>query len=171
MWSPLQYDGAAWRARRLGALFVALILVLSALPAHPAGAVGPPIEATGTYTRTSIAQSNIRTMGNVTMLDFTETQVWTGTFTGTTVLHGSCVVRPSLQAVCQAMATFTGTVAGRSGTAELHLVVFIDMATRVLHANFTIVGGTGDLAALHGHGTVQALRGTGPYEAKLIFAP
>jgi len=145
MWSPLQHVGAAQRARRLGALSVALILVLSALPAHPAGAAGPPIEATGTYTRTSIAQSNIRTVGGVTLLDFTETQVWTG--------------------------TFTGTVAGRSGTAELHLVVFIDTTTRVLHASFTIVGGTGELATLHGHGTVQAVGGTGPYEAKLVFAP
>lgn len=161
----------AHRARWLAALAAALILVLAASPAYHARAAGPPIEATGAYVRTGFAQSNVRSVGKVTMFDFTETQSLTGTFSGTTVLQGSCVVRPALQAVCQAISTFTGTVDGNSGTAEFRDVVFIDLTTGTLHGSFTIVSGTDDLATLHGHGTFQAVRGSGSYEAQLIFAP
>lgn len=161
----------AQRARWLGALAAALILVLAALPAYYARAAGPPIEASGTYVRTSFAQSNIRSVGEVTMFDFTETQALTGAISGTTVLQGSCVVRPALQAVCQAISMFTGTVDGHSGTAEFREVVFIDLTAGTLHGSFTIVSGTDDLATLHGHGTFQAARGSGSYAAQLIFAP
>ena len=161
----------AQRARWLGVLTAALILVLAAPPAYHARAAGPPIDASGAYVRTSFAQSNIRIMGEVTMFDFTETQALTGAISGTTVLQGSCAVPPTLQAVCQAISTFTGTVDGHSGTAEFRDIVFIDLTTGTLHGSFTIISGTDDLATLHGHGTFQAVRGSGSYAAQLVFGP
>jgi hypothetical protein len=37
---------------------------------------------------------------------------------------------------------------------------------------FTVVGGTGELASLHGHGTFQGTPGApGTYTGRLVFAP
>jgi hypothetical protein len=162
---------AGRQAHWLVALVVTLAMGLPVLRAHPATAAGPPFAASGTFAQTSFVQSNIRSAGGVTLFDFTEHDTLTGTFVGTTILHGSCVVRASGQAVCQAVETFTGTVAGRAGTVQFRDVIFVDLTTGAAHGSFTIVGGTGGLATLHGHGTFQGVGGSGTYTGLLVFAP
>jgi Protein of unknown function (DUF3224) len=107
----------------------------------------------------------------VTLFDFTEHDTLAGSFTGTSVLQGSCVVRASGQGVCQARETFTGTAFGQSGTVQLQDVSFTDQTTGAIHGTFTIVGGTGNLANLHGHGTFQGMGTTGTYAGQVVVAP
>src|SRR6266508_145879 len=154
----------------------ALFVVLGTLPlvlllSSPAAATGPPAAATGSFTQVSFTSSDERVVGAVFMFDFTETDVLTGTLTGTSVLEGSCVVRPTGTASCQALETFTGTVDGRSGTAEFWNVFEVDGATGSFSGRFTALGGTGDLASLQGQGTFEGTGTTGTYALRITFAP
>lgn len=159
----------ARRARWL--IAVSLCFVVSVAAAHAAGAAGPPFQASGSFAEISFAQSNIRTADGVTFFDFTEQDLLSGTFTGTSVIDGSCVVRASGQGVCHAFETFTGMVDGESGTARFSDVIFLDLTTGAVRGTFTIVSGTGGLANLRGHGTFQGIAASGTYTAKLVFAP
>src|SRR5919201_6225654 len=109
---------AARRPRWLVALSLSLAVLLPA--ANPAAAAGPPIPASGSVVQTSFVQSNIRSADGVTLFDFTEHDTLTGTFSGTSVIEGSCQVQASGQGECHAVETFTGDVAGQTGTVEFH---------------------------------------------------
>ena len=157
------------RARLLGLLLPFAVLVFGALPA---AAAGPPIAGSGTFAQVSFAASNFRTAGGNTFFDFTEHDSLTGTFTGTSVINGSCVTHASGQTTCQAVETFTGTVAGQGGVGDT--VTFRDVIaispTGAASGSFTVIGGTGAFANVHGHGTFQGTS-TGTYTARIVFAP
>jgi hypothetical protein len=141
------------------------------LAATGAAAAGPPFEASGTVVATSIVQSNFRSADGVTFFDYREEDTLSGTFSGTSLLQTSCIVRASGQGVCHGGETFSGTVAGEAGTARFRDVVFFNATTGVFHGTFTTLGGTGSLARLRGHGTFQGANGSGTYTARLVFAP
>jgi hypothetical protein len=157
------------RATRRGRRLIALTLSLPVL--FPAAAAARPFEASGSIVATAIEQSNFRSAGGVTFFDYMERQDVTGTLSGAGVLRTSCAIRDSGQGVCTGVETFTGTVAGRSGTLRWHDVVFVDATTGAFHGTFTTLDGTGALATLHGHGTFQGGSGTGTYTGRLVFAP
>ena len=153
-------------------LGLALSLAIVAFGAVPAGAAGPPIAASGSYQQVSFAPSNFRTAGGVTFFDFTEHDNLSGTFSGTSVIQGSCMTRASGQTLCQALETLTGTVAGQGGsgdTVTFRDVVRID-STGGVRGSFTVVGGTGALTNLHGHGTFAGTS-TGSYSGLLVLGP
>ena len=152
-------------------LIASSLLVGGLLWATPAAAAGPPFAASGSFVQTSFVQSNVRSADGVTFFDFTEHDTLSGTLSGTSVIQGSCVVRASGQGVCQAVETFTGTVAGRTGTVQFRDVVSLDTTAGTSQGRFTIVSGTGDLANLRGHGTFRGLGTTGTYTGRLVFAP
>ena len=104
-------ERAARRGRWLAALPLSLAWWL--LAAHPAAAAGPPVVVSGIFAQTSFVQSNVPSADGVTVFDFTEQGTLAGSFTGTSVLEGSCVVPASGRGVCQARETFTGTVGGQ----------------------------------------------------------
>jgi hypothetical protein len=158
-----------WRERWLIALPLALAILLVAT--NLAAAAGQRFEASGTVVATGMTQSNVRSADGVTFFDYTEQDILLGTFIGTSVLETSCVVRSSGQGVCHGVETFTGTVAGESGTAQFRDVVHLDATPGAFHGTFTAVGGTGGLANLRGHGTFQGSSGASTYTGQLIFAP
>ena len=160
--------GFLQRTPRLGLLLAFVLLVFAAVPAAAAGA---PISASGSFQQLSFVPSNFRTTGGVTFFDFTEHDSLSGTFSGTSVIDGSCLTLPSGQTLCEGIETLTGTVAGQGAagdTVQFHDVVSID-STGAVHGSFTIVGGTGALASVHGHGTFQGTS-TGSYTGRLAFA-
>jgi len=149
-------------------LVVCGVLICALLSATPAAAA-TFIAASGSFAQTSFVQSNVRTMGGVTLFDFTEGDTLSGTFSGTSVIQGSCVARRSGVTVCQAFETFTGTVDGQTGTVVFH-DVFTIQATGSAEGSFTIVSG-GSLSTVHGHGTFQSAGTSGTYSGVLIVAP
>ena len=156
--------------RRLLWLAISCLLAGSLWTAIQASAAGPPFAASGSATTVSFTVTSVRSADGVTLFDFIEQDALAGTFSGTTVIDGSCVVKQSGESVCRGSETFTGTVNGASGTLTFNDVIGID-ASGVANGAFTIVGGTGDLADLHGHGTFTSSGGVGTYSGRLVFAP
>ena len=148
----------------------ALLVPLVALVASPASAA-QRLQATGGVTQTSFTVTGTRAAGPITFLDFSETDALTGTFAGSSVLHGQCVVFPTGEALCKADETFTGTVAGESGTMDFKDLINLDMNTGAFQGRFTIVGATGELTNTHGQGTFSGTSPTGTYSGTLVIAP
>jgi hypothetical protein len=151
--------------------WLATALSLAALLSVPslAAAAGRTFEATGTFIQTSFEVSNVRSAGGVVLFDFTETDILLGTFNGTDEVRGSCAVQASGAGVCHAIETFTGTFDGTAGELQLADVFFLDPSGS-FRGPYTIIGGTGGLANLRGHGTFDGTT-TGTYEGRLVFAP
>jgi hypothetical protein len=155
---------------RLAVLIVVPLVILGSA-AH-AGATGPPLTATGSFTQVSFVPSNDRVAGGVLLFDFSEADVLTGDLSGTSVLEGSCVVRLSSgTGTCQAAETFTGTVDGHSGTAQFMNVFLVDLVTGAFSGRFTALGGTGGLINLQAQGTFEGTGATGTYSLQFTFAP
>jgi hypothetical protein len=155
------------------AAILALVVVTSA-------AASPPTSASGTFTTTSAVLANPRSAGGNTIFDVTATEVWTGTFDGTSIVTGFLIFHPDGSANFHDTEIFTGTVNGSPGT-----LTFNDAGqgpagatpgTFLYEATDTIISGTGALANLHG---VVSLVGTvvppaGPvatYTGQIHFDP
>lgn len=147
-------------------------LLMLAIYAAPVEAAGPPTSARGSFTQDAFVQSNARAADGVTLFDFTETDTLTGTFSGSTVIQGHCVIQASGQGTCVARETLTGTAAGHTGTLDFADVIHIsNVTTGAATGHFAITGGTGDLANATGQGTLQGSGGSGTYSGLLVFAP
>jgi hypothetical protein len=112
-------------------------------------AAAPPTTASGTFTTTDASLTNPRTIGSNTIFDLTFTGVWTGTFAGTVVGHGTVLLHADGSGEGNTVDVFTGTVNGTSGTVTLNDVSRTDAAGS-FRGTFSILSGTGDLANVHG---------------------
>jgi hypothetical protein len=157
------------RAARGAWLIASSLVVVMVLALSPTVAVAQPITASGTFVQNSFEPTNSRTVGAITTFDFIEQDTLSGTFSGTSVINGTCVVQKSGQSICQALEKFTGSVNGASGDVLFRDVVFIS-PTGEVQGTFTIING-GSLTNLHGHGSFQGSGGTGTYTATLVTAP
>jgi hypothetical protein len=159
--------------RQAGWLVPLTLSLAISLLATDLAAAAEPFEASGTTVTTNSIQSNIRSVPvpgcacRVTLFDDTESVIVSGAFSGTGVIELSCRVPSStLQGRCHGTETFTGTVAGRSGTATFEETTFFDLTTGASHGSFTVVSGTGGLRNLRGHGTFEG----NSYTGRLFFA-
>jgi hypothetical protein len=133
---------------RIRLLLVAVVGLLAATAASGAAA-SPPISASGTLTYQSAIFNSIRSAGGNTIIDLSATVAYTGTFNGTSTLHGTLILHPNGTANFHDVETFTGTVNGVSGTVTFNLNGSSDAAS-VVSATDVIVDASGDLADLHG---------------------
>ncbi len=83
------------------------------------------------------------------IIDLSATVFYTGTFTGTSTLHGTLILHANGTANFQDVETFTGTVNGVAGTLTFRLQGRTDEAG-VITATDVIVSASGELAGLHG---------------------
>jgi hypothetical protein len=103
-----------------------------------------------------------------------------GTLLGTYAGTQSSVVHADGRNTFHGSGIFTGAVAGRSGTASFHLEgMFPD---EPFHGTWVLVGETGSLASVNGHGTFAGTSGdatgacdlapfSGSYEGALNLGP
>ena len=140
---------------RIRLLLVAVVGLLAATAASGAAA-SPPISASGTLTSQSAIFNSIRSAGGNTIIDLSATVAYTGTFNGTSTLHGTLILHPNGTANFHDVETFTGTVNGVSGTVTFNLNGSSDAAS-VVSATDVIVDASGDLAGLHGALTEAAV--------------
>ena len=141
-------------ARLLPVLPIAVLLGLGT-----AAAASPPTSAQGTFTYLASTFDGVRVEGGNTIINNLRATVsYTGTFSGTSTLHGKLVLHADGTANFHDVETFTGTVDGVSGTVTLSL----EGATNpngVVNATDTVLRATGALTDLHG---VLDLVGTVP---------
>ncbi len=156
-------------ARRLPPLLpVAVLLAIGVANA----AASPPTSAQGTFTYLASTFGGVRVEGGNTIIDnLSATVAYTGTFSGTSTLHGRLILHADGTANFHDVETFTGTVDGIPGTVTLSL----EGATHpngAVEATDTVLRATGALADLHGVldlvGTVPSPSGpVGTYSGQL----
>ena len=94
-----------------------------------------------------------RTADGNTFYNTTEVATWTGDFEGTSTEVGRVVVHSSGAWSFYARSSFQGSVNGKSGTLEMVLVGKRADENSIWAGQWNIIGGTGELANLHGQGT------------------
>src|SRR4051812_980139 len=93
-----------------------LLAALVALAGVASAAASPPSSASGTFAVSNSIRNSVRIAGGNTIIDISAEEVWTGTLSGTTTLHGTLVHHVDGDAHFQGIEVFTGTVDGVPGT-------------------------------------------------------
>ena len=137
---------------------LAIFLVASVLVSKATAAIGfpaltsaAPVEASGTWDDCNFAPS-LRAAGPNTVVTLGITENFFGTLLGTYAGTERDVVYADGSATFHGSGIFTGNVAGRSGTAT-YRYEGIAPASQPFHATWVLVGETGSLASVKGHGT------------------
>jgi hypothetical protein len=158
------------KALRLRLPVVALVVAAIGLTAGGAPA-SPPATVSGSYVYTDSWFESFRSAGGNAIIELHATVEYTGTFTGTSTVHGVLIAHADGSANFHDVEVFTGTVNGVPGTVTLNLAGSNDAGLNV-KATSTIVSATGALAGLHGTlrlaGTVRIPQGpVGTYSGRL----
>ena len=158
---------------------IQLFLVLVAI-AFPAVTGATPVKASGTWDDCNFAPV-FRAAGPNTVETVGITENFFGTLLGTYAGTERDVIYADGSATFHGSGIFTGAVAGRSGTAT-YLYEGVAPAGQPFHATWVLVGETGSLASVNGHGTfggnfegvTEACDGgifSGSYEGALNLGP
>ena len=131
----------------------------------------PPATVSGSYVYTDSWFESFRSAGGNAIIELNATVEYTGTFTGTSTVHGVLIAHADGSATFHDVEVFTGTVNGVPGTVTLNLAGSNDSALTV-EVTSTIVSATGALAGLHGTldlaGSVRIPQGPyGTYSGKI----
>ena len=153
----------------------ALAIVLLATPFIGMVCAKPPTTVSGTIELTSYAVLEARPAGNsdnvILKVDLAED--WhgdieaSGTTVATWIIHNApLLVNPDAWLNIHEKLTFqTFTVMGKSGTVTMELVISKGKGS------WTILGGTGELANLHGHGKLTLETTPYTYTGQVHFSP
>ena len=134
--------------RQLQALLPLLGLAMVAAAATPAtSCAAPSTSASGTIANTSATFNSVRQAGPNLVVDLSATAAYTGTFSGTSTLHGVLVIHPDGSANFHDVETFTGTVNGVAGTVTFNLTGHND-SDLVVDESRTATSASGGLAGL-----------------------
>jgi hypothetical protein len=91
-------------------------------------------------------------------ISFTVTQIWSGDWDGINVQSGTAIARSedigNFLATIKASGVFTGTIDGKTGTVSHRMRNNINPKKGYFANTFTILQGTGELANIHGQGSV-----------------
>ena len=148
------------------------VLVVTAIGFSAGGApASPPAPVSGSYVYTDSWFESFRSAGGNAIIELNAAVEYTGTFTGTSTVHGILIAHADGSANFHDVEVFTGTVNGVAGTVTLNLAGSNDPSLNV-RITSTIVSATGALAGLHGTlnlgGTVRVPQGPfGTYSGEI----
>jgi len=144
-------------------LSVLIVLLLSssyATTVFPlANAKSSFLPAKGTITDSGVTFTSVRNVGSNTIMTGTETQTYTGTFCGTGQVSFELLMHSSGTFDAILMATFTGSVDGKSGIVKILYIAHAEGFGLHVTGYWVILRGTGALANIHGQGTFEGLAG------------
>jgi hypothetical protein len=150
---------------------LALLMLFVVAPAISAVHATELITATGVATATGLFTiTGVRTADGNTFITGkfdTYPDAFTGTFSGTATNVFTLILNPSGMNV-QLFFTFTGTVAGRSGTCIIKFEGNGEGVGKPITGTWVILSGTGDLANLHGTLSVEGIAGQILYYTGMI---
>ena len=157
-------------------LVLSILLALLLLLTIPALA-GPPQNAEGLWQYQPFILE-AKEAGCNTFLTTFENGLWTGTFEGTSTEDGKVVIHCNGAWSFNAIVSFEGSVAGKSGTLKMSVVGKRPDAFSEWEGKSVILSGTGELAQLRGQGTWWGPGAPAPeewgdiyYEGKYHFEP
>ncbi len=143
--------------KKLAFVLSLVLLALLALFGVRTAFASPPTPASGTLTTTSASFDSVRVEGGNMIIDLSSTVAYTGTFDGSSTVHGTLIFHsggtgvqfPPWRANFHDVEVFTGTVNGVPGTVTFNLNGSND-PSGAFKATNTIVSATGELTGLHG---------------------
>jgi len=115
----------------------------------PAAYADEPVQGGGTFT-ISFTPVPERTADGNTFIEYRFTETWQGILDGTRVGSGELIIHADGSFNTIGSGTFTGTIAGRSGTAVISFRGSGTFASA--GGSYTVTGGTGGLAGVHAEG-------------------
>lgn len=136
-------------------LLVAMCAAAVSATAAAAASASPPQAISGNVTYLSSTFNSIRSEGGNLIIDLSADVSYTGTFTGTSTVHGTLILHPDGTANAHDVEVFTGTVNGVPGTVTFNLNVQSDPTLAVTGTD-VITSANGGLAGLHGVLTLRA---------------
>lgn len=151
---------------------LALVAVLTVLPMAVAFA-DAPTPVSGTRERVGPVRNVVtREVGGNTIITSEITQIWTGDISGTAEVQRRTINHPNGEFTTHTFATCTCTVDGVTGILYVNTQGRSDPNEELGLGTWTIVGGEGDLAGLHGQGTLyQIPPAPNVYEGSVHFEP
>ena len=148
-----------WRLSWGVPLFVILLMLVPVASASADNSIA----ASGSGLRTSETVQLIRSLPNAVIVKVTSTRTFSGTFSGSSTATADCYVNTTNgQGICSGPETFTGTVAGHTGTVEFFDVYKLNGS--FAKGSATIIGGT---ANVHGRVEFQGLAPNFTYTGRL----
>ncbi len=133
-------------------LFVLLIVLMALALVSISALAGPPEKAEGLW-RYQPFLVGARQAGCNTFLTTIENGQWTGTFEGTSTEDAKVVIHCNGAWSFNAIVSFEGSVAGKSGTMTMSVVGTRPDGLSDWQGKSVILSGTGELANLRGQGT------------------
>ena len=133
-------------------LFVLLIVLMALALVSISALAGPPEKAEGLWQYQPFILE-VKEAGCNTFLTTFENGLWTGTFEGTSTEDGKVVIHCNGAWSFNAIVSFEGSVAGKSGTMTMSVVGTRPDGLADWEGKSVILNGTGDLANLRGQGT------------------
>ena len=143
-------------------LSVIIVLLLSsyATTVFPLANAKPSfLPATGTIADSGATFTSVRSVGSNTIMTGTETHTYTGTFSGIGQVSFELLMHSSGTFDAILMATFTGSVDGKSGIVKILYIAHGEGFGLHVTGYWMILRGTGDLVNIHGQGTFEGLAG------------
>ena len=150
-----------------------ILLALTVLIVTPATAyASPPTEVNGTYEFGNTTILEVRQAGGNTIIkDITE-QCLYGDVTGTAIFARTFILHSNGMFNVHGICTVTVTEGDRIGTFTERVVATGDIITGTVQGTTVILSGTGDLANIHGHGTITGVSNfAGTYSGKIHYDP
>lgn len=132
-------------------LFVLLIVLLALSIVSISALAGPPEKAEGLWQYQPFILGAKLADCNTFLTTF-ENGLWTGTFEGTSTEDGKVVIHCNGAWSFNAIVSFEGSVAGKSGTLKMSVVGKRPNAFSDWEGKSVILSGTGELAQLRGQG-------------------
>ena len=131
---------------------VAMAMVVAALLVGSISALaGPPEKAEGLWQYQPFILE-VKEAGCNTFMKTFENGLWTGTFEGSSTEDGKVVIHCSGAWSFNAIVSFEGSVAGRTGTLTMSVVGSRPDGLSDWEGKYVILSGTGELASLRGQG-------------------
>jgi len=127
-------------------------LLLAAAPSVVAKS-GSPTPASGVWSWVTTAWDPYKESGGNTFSLGSENATWTGTFKGSSVDTFRVVGHRNGALWATLDIAFDGSVGGKVGTLDMMAVARWPVGAETMTGTWVIIGGTGELASLHGQGT------------------
>ena len=150
-----------------------ILIALTVLALTPVTAyASPPTEVNGTYTFGNTTILEVRQAGgNMIIKDVTEQSLY-GDVTGTAIFERTFILHSNGKFNVQGICTVTVTEGDRIGTFTERVVATGDVITGTVQGTTVILSGTGDLANMHGQGTITGVSNVaGTYSGVIHFDP